>query len=314
MLADTEIILVMYTVMTSLGVKRFCIRFNNRKVLNGLAEVVGCAKQANNFFRILDKIDRSGIEEVLCELGRKPDNRFDDTALALEKNALEKVSEFLSFRDKPWEEIFINLQNFFTNQSAIGMEGVEELREVVNNLRAIKIPEESWKVDLSVARGLAYYTGPVFETVMLDVPHVGSVIGGGRYDNLTTRFSSDANMPGVGTSVGIDRLMDGLRELGLVQKKKTVAHVLVTVFNQDLEHKSLIVARNLRSEGINVELYLETGSLREQLTYAAKQEIPYVVIIGPEEDKQGMVVLKNMRTRTQTVLTVGGCADTIRNG
>lgn len=311
MMADTEIIQAMYQTMIALGIEGFVIKFNNRKILNGMAERVGCSK-IKELYRIIDKIDRIGLDGVLSELRRQPENEFDESAVALDQEQGDLVRQFMEIRGDTNSEVLSNLDRYFGGQTAIGQEGVNELRQIVGYLSSLNIPEPFCRVDLSVARGLDYYTGPVFEMGLTDAPEFGSVFSGGRFDGLTDRFIPGSNIPGVGASVGLDRLLAALKKLGLLNGTKTVSQVLVTVFSSDLRSASMATAAGLRKQGFKTELYLGDGPLKAQLAYAKTQEIPFVIIIGPDEESTGRVMLKNMDRRSQESLTLPECFDRLK--
>ncbi|MDP3899838.1 MAG: histidine--tRNA ligase [bacterium] len=314
-LADVEVIQVMYATMTALGIKNFLIRFNTRKLLNGLAELVNCRERASEMLRVIDKLDKIGIEGVLVEMQRQPDNEYDESALAFSAEQATAVESFLEIRGDSTQDVIAQLKEFFCGKSNVGEDGIREIEIIVATLRVLDIPEANWCFDLSVARGLDYYTGPVFETVLTDLSKLGSVFSGGRFDGLTNRFMPGSNIPGVGASVGVDRLLVGMQQLGLVTVKETLTDVLVTIFDQSdgaLRNASLHCCAELRSTGIRTELYLgEDHTLRAQLAYAQRKDIPFVIIIGPDELRQKKAQLKNMSKRTQQVLTVSECVATI---
>ena len=171
-------------------------------------------------------------------------------------------------------------------------------------LDRLEIPRRHWKIDLSVARGLDYYCGPVFEAVLDDASELGSVLGGGRFDGLTNRFIADSNIAGVGASVGVDRLIVAMQKLGLIEAKDSLTDVLVTIFDVKFENESMQMAAYFRKAGIRTELYLgEDRTLRAQFAYATKKGIPFVVILGEEEINAGKVAIKDMAARKQEVLT-----------
>ena len=314
MLADTEIIQVMYAVMTALGIPDFLIKFNNRKILSALAEVVGCEGKVNNLCRVLDKVGDIGIDGVVKTLTSTETARAFEEKLVLSAEQAEIVQQFLSLQADTPEGLLETVGSLFEGKSDLGMEGIGELREIAGNLNAIGIPRGAWQIDLSVARGLGYYTGPVFETVLTDVADMGSVFSGGRFDGLANRFMEGSNIPGVGASVGVDRLVAALEKRKVLTVRKSTADVLVTVFNSAMIPQSLGLAERLRKQGLNTELYVEEAALGAQLGYAFTQEIPFVVIIGPDEAREGLVTLKTMATRKQEKLTEGACCATIRSG
>lgn len=313
--ADVEVIQIMYTTMRSLGVPRFLIRFNTRKVLNGLAEMVGSGEKSTELFRIIDKSDKVSVEEILTELQRKPDNEFDESALHLSDDQANVVRKFLELRGADTESTLQKLEELINSApSEIAKEGLEELKTIANMLRHLGIPEDFWAVDLSVARGLDYYTGPVFETILPDMPELGSVFSGGRYDGLVNRFMPGSNLPAVGASVGIDRMLSALQKFDLLPPISTMTTVLVSIFNPKLAADSLLLAKELREAGLNAEIYLGNDSmLRAQITYAIKQDIPFMVILGPDELAKGQVQLKNLRAKSQSFLSRKECIELIKN-
>ncbi|MFA5048198.1 MAG: histidine--tRNA ligase [Patescibacteria group bacterium] len=307
--ADIETIQIMYEVMRALGIERFVIRFNSRKVLNGLADLVGCTgDKVKEMFRIIDKLDKIGLDGVIAELQRQPDNEFDETALAMSDENAQKVREFLGIKSQDPQVILAALDQLF-GQDGSGRIGWKELTDIVAGLKALVIPDANWCIDLSVARGLDYYTGPVFETTLLDAPEFGSVMSGGRFDGLTERFIADSNIAGVGASVGLDRLIAALDKLQPRKKQNTVTEVLVAYMG-DLSLKAMTVAQELRRAGIRTEVYLgEDPTPRAQLAYARKQDMPWVVFLGPDEVAKNLINLKDMATRQQEALTVeAACA------
>ncbi len=293
-LADSEIIELMYQTLTNLNVDNFIIRFNNRKILNGLSRVVGFDdKRSMDVFRVLDKLDKIGLDEVVRELQRQPDNQYDESALAISDEGIVKLKEFLMLSGSLEE-----LRSFFQGVE-IALEGVDECSQIIDNLRALAIPEKCWKFDLSVARGLGYYTGPVFETTLLDIPQMGSIFSGGRYDELVVRYTGE-RMPAVGASVGVDRLIAALDALGKIKKKKTNSKVLVAFASQNLDKKALTLARQVRQAGINTETFLgRDTSLKNQIIYAVKQGIAFVIILGEDEEAIGRIKLKDMVSRQE---------------
>ena len=316
MLADAEIIWLMQRTMTALGFTRFVIRFNNRKILNALALRIGigdvAGDKAKEFFRILDKLEKIQWEGVEAELRRLPESSADAWALALNDEQVAIVRAFIHI-DGDTDQILADLPKVL-GDSPMAVDGVNELKEIVSYLQAINLPVENWTVDLSVARGLDYYTGPVFETTLLDAPEMGSVFSGGRYDGLVSRFSS-AMLPATGASIGVDRLFAAMEKLGLIAGRQTVTDVLIIDFTPVLRPNILSIAGSLRSAGINTEIYEGTErSFKAQLAYATSLEIPIVLILGDREASQGVVQLKNMRNRTQISVPVTEIAEAVRQG
>jgi len=281
-LADTEIILIMCESMKALGFENSTTRFNSRKILNGLAQLVGFDspdERTKEVFRILDKLEKIGWNEVKEKLQRQPKNSSETDAPNLNNASVDMVKEFLNIKGTS-NETLAQLRELFKS-SPLGSDGVDELSEIVENLMTMDIPEGRWKLDLSIARGLDYYTGPVFETVLNDAPEIGSVFGGGRYDGLVSRFQEDANIPATGASLGVDRLFAAMKKLDKVHDQKTTVEVLVANFEPKAQEESIKLAATLRRVGINTELYYGSDtSLTGQLRHAVKKEVPFLAFIG----------------------------------
>lgn len=312
LLADAECLAIDHAVMTAVGVNTHVIRFNNRKLFKALQEKAGIANDAAmaDVIRAIDKLDKIKFEGVVAELERIPgfENPHNPARVC--------VSDFLrlnvSANAKTNEERLVRVANHLKG-SAAGEAGCRELREVYDAALALGIPEKHMSVDLTVARGLDYYTGTVFETTLTNAPDYGSVMSGGRYDGLVGVFANQ-DEPAVGISVGIDRLIAALDELKLLEKSKAVATVLVTIFNDQPESVkcSMDITRRLRAAGINAELYLDAcAKLKKQLAYAQRKEIPRVVIAGPDEAARGEVTLRDMKTGEQRTIKLDDVTDVI---
>ena len=289
-LADMEIIWLMIETMKSLlGSEDFIVRTNNRKILNGLAKVANFAGQKKKVFRILDKLDKIGWEKVKKELQQ----------IDVSSEGVKKIEEFLKLKGRP-EEILDKLEkDLFKGKTEIGAEGIRELREITKYLDETGVSRSNWKIDFSIARGLDYYTGTVFETELKGLPSIGSVFSGGRYDGLVSVFSL-AKVPAVGASIGVDRLFVALETLGLIKKKRTLTEVLIALFDRDLIPDYLSIAKELRDNEIKTEIFLgEEKSLKGQINYALKKGIPRILIFGSEEKKEGTVVVKSLEMRKQ---------------
>jgi histidyl-tRNA synthetase len=307
-MSDVEVLQVMHSVMKELGFDNFLIRFNTRKILNGLADVIGCGEKIKLVFRVIDKLDKLGLDGVATELKKKPENALDDSTLGLSDEQVEKVISFLKIKSGDSSQTLSELKNFFVGVGGVAEKGLAELDFIINSLRELGISEKKWVLDPSIARGLDYYTGPVFETILTDRPDLGSVFSGGRFDGLTNRFMADSNIPAVGASVGLSRLMVAMKDAGLLPEKNSVTDVLVTVFSPELIVDSAKIAANLRKEGFKTELYFgNDSSLRAQFSYAAKKSIPFTVVIGPDEIKDGKIQLKDMTLRTQEIISLADC-------
>ena len=288
---DAEMPSVIYTTIKELGFEDFTIRINNRKLLNGLFAELELKEESVEIMRIIDKIEKIGKDNVIkCLEDLKIDNE-----------KIEKIISFIEIQGDTDEKIN-TLENLnFTNE--LFLEGLNELKEVVKYIRLFGVPDTHFKVDLTIARGLDYYTGTVYETFLNDYREVGSVCSGGRYDNLA-EFYTDKKMPGVGVSIGLTRLFYKLSELNIIkEEQKSISKVLVVSMTDNLD-RALEVGEKLRNAGINTDVYLENKKIKAKFKYADKLQIPYVAVIGEEEEKNGTVSLKNMKTGEQEEIKV----------
>lgn len=280
---DAELPSVIYTIFTKLGFQNFTIRINNRKILNGLFESLKLNDKATEILRIIDKIDKIGKDAVIEELEK----------IEVNKEAINKIMEFIAIEGTSDEKLQKLKELKIENETY--KKGVEELEYVVKHMRLFEIPENNFSVDLTIARGLDYYTGTVYETFLNDYRELGSVCSGGRYENLAEHYT-DKKLPGVGISIGLTRLFYKLNEMNLIKAdKKSVADVLIIPMVEDLS-VPIKIANKLRKEGKNTEIYLNNKKLKAKFKYADKLEIPYVVIIGEDEIKERKYTLKNMKT------------------
>lgn len=290
-IADTEILAGMCDTLDALAVGRYLVRFSSRGILNallGFAEI--SAEQGVDVFRVLDKLDKVGLEKVKLELmeGYKDESGDTIRGVGLSRNQVEKIEQFLAIRGTR-REVIDRLNDLFTDAPAVA-----NVTAISNHLYALGYDDEKVSLDLSIARGLAYYTGPVFEAILLDAPQFGSVFGGGRYDDLVTRFHGE-RIPAVGASIGVDRLLAALAHLGKTGKQKATARVLITNMDPSLAEDYLQMTWELRRAGIATELYL--GSAKgpgKQLKYADQYDIPLAILYGSNEKAQGTVTVKDM--------------------
>lgn len=295
MMADAEIIALMYETMKALGIPNFLIRVNTRKILNGLAAFAGFPEEKTAaVLRTIDKLDKQGWDAVRAELS----DASSPEGLALSEDAIAKLKKFLDVRGENREATVRAVRTLMQGVS-IAEEGVRDLEEILEAVRAMGVPDDAWTVDFSVARGLGYYTGPVFETVLRDLPSIGSVFSGGRYDDLVERFGA-VNVPATGASVGVDRLFTALEELGLVKRQKSVSRV--AILNFDAKGTAYIqgIAAELRRAGVPTEIYLgNETTLKGQLAYVLNADIPIVVIAGSDERERNVAQVKDLRARKQ---------------
>ncbi len=280
---DAELPSIIYTIFKELGFDNFTICINNRKILNGLFESLGQKENSVEILRVIDKIDKIGKEAVIEEL----------TKLKVEKTEIETIMNFIAI-DGTSDEKIEKLENLGI-ENEVYAKGVEELKQVVKNIRLFGVPDNNFKVDLTIARGLDYYTGTVYETFLNDYREVGSVCSGGRYENLA-EYYTDKKLPGVGISIGLTRLFYKLNELNLIKaEQKSVSQVLIIPMLEDLE-QPIKLATELRKLGVNTEVYLNDKKLKAKFKYADKLKIPYVVVIGENEIATNMANIKNMET------------------
>ncbi len=279
MMADAQVIQIIYDSLNKLGFRKFLIRINNRKLISALHKKIGESDEVS-LARAMDKYDRVGKEGVREELLRRGfSSRGADLVL--------HTMEFTSLGE---------VRKFFGDE-----EGLRELEELFSYLKAMGIPEDFYAYDPSLARGLDYYTGPIYETVV-EEPRIGSITGGGRYDRLIGLFAG-TEIPATGTSLGVERIITVMEELGMFPKEiSPPAHILLAHF-EDTRAEALKLASRLRSRGIKVDVYCGEKNLRAQIGYAAEKGIPLVGIVG-EEMKQGMITLKNLVTRQQVEIPV----------
>ncbi len=288
MLADAEIVSVIYSVLKQLGFKSFVTRINNRKILAGIGQYAGVPReQLGSLYRSIDKLDKIGHEGVREEMKQNniPARVIDKMLGVISAQSIGDLREQL-------------------DGVPIAQEGLNELEELAQYLSNCQLPIENYQFDFSMVRGLAYYTGPIYETSVTE-PKIGSLTGGGRYDDLIGLFSrSGESLPVTGTSFGIERIIDVMDELAMYPASigKTVTQVLVTVFNRDLVGASVRIANELRAAGINTELGLDWDGLGKQLKYAAAKAIPFAVIVGPDEASANQVTLRDLASGEQVLV------------
>ena len=285
--ADSEIPAIIYTTFVELGFNNFTIRINNRKILNGFFEALELQEKASDILRIIDKIEKVG-EDVVLEM-------LDEIEVDREKSL--KILELMNIKGDTDKKIK-KLEKLNKYKNATLTEGIEELKTVVNGIREFEVPEENFDVDFSIARGLDYYTGTVYETMLNDYKEIGSVCSGGRYDNLA-EFYTNKKLPGVGISIGLSRLFYKLKEAGIIKPDEaTPSKVMLLPLTEDLSYTNKLAMR-LRNEGINVEVNYTKRSLKSMLNYANRLSVPYVMFLGEDEIKDQIFTLKNMTNGEQ---------------
>ena len=280
---DAEIPSIIYTIFRDLGFKDFTIRINNRRILNGIFESINQKENSEEILRIIDKIEKIGKNSVIEEFEK----------IGLNEEQIQKIIDFTEIQGTSDEKIE-KLEGLGI-QNEIFIQGIRELKTVIENVRLFGVPEENFNVDLTIARGLDYYTGTVYETFLNEYRELGSVCSGGRYENLA-EYYTNKNLPGVGVSIGLTRLFSKLNELNIIKAdKKSVAKILIIPMVEDLK-EPIKLATKLRNAGINTEIYLNEKKIKAKFKYADKLEIPYVIVIGEDEIKENVVTIKNMKT------------------
>lgn len=299
---DAEIPSVIYNLISDLGFNDFTICINNRKVLNGLFREVNQEQNAVDIMRTIDKLAKIGKEKVIEELKE----------IGVDDQAIERILTFIEI-DGTTDEKISKLENLGILNEMF-TQGLEELKQVVKYIRIFGVPDTHFKIDLTIARGLDYYTGTVYETFLNDYKELGSVCSGGRYENLA-EYYTDKKLPGVGISIGLTRLFYKLNELQLIKTDKySMSDILIIPMTEDMT-KSIELASDLRKEGINTEVYLNDKKLKAKFKYADKLKIPHVVVIGEDEISSNTVKVKNMETgeETPTELDAKKICEVIKN-
>ncbi|PJF39707.1 MAG: histidine--tRNA ligase [Chloroflexi bacterium] len=300
MVADAEIVSLVVTILRRLNFPQFRVKINNRKLLTAIGQYSGLENgQLSDLYRSVDKFDKVGADGVGEELYNR----------GIDKDVIGRMMPLLQAHQP-------GLENLDHLEASLGhlevaQEGLRELRELVTYIEAAGIPSEYYEFDFTMVRGLGYYTGPIFETVIIDTDY-GSISGGGRYDNLIGLFRGES-LPTTGASLGIERIIDLMDELDLYPAhiNNTVVDVLVTVFGDETRHEAVKLTAELREAGIKTELYMQDRNLRRQLTYANRKGIPFVVILGTDEIEQGIVTLKQFNNGDEMKIARDELADTI---
>ena len=300
-LNEAEIPAIIYDTFTRLGLHRFRIRVNNRKVLNGFFAILGLSEQAGDVLRTIDKLDKIGADKVR-EL-------LTDTCGVTAEQA-DEILRFIACPGTSADKLAF-LEQYRGRNETFDL-GLDELRTVVGYLPAFGVPEENFELDLTIARGLDYYTGTVYETVLLDHPEVGSICSGGRYDDLAGYYTNKS-LPGVGISIGLTRLFYILQEQNMISDAVLTApaDVLILPMTDDLS-AAVALASMLRAGGLRVQLYSERKKFKAKIGYADKLGIPFVIFLGEDEIAQNVCALKNMDTGEQEPVTQAAALETIR--
>ena len=289
---EAEVPAIIYQTFNALGLKRFQIRVNNRKVLNGFYAMLGLTDKAGDVMRTVDKLPKIGADKVRDML------TGEDIALTGEQ--ADEILKFISITGSNTE--VLNALEEYRGRHELFDQGVDELNTMVKYLGAFGVPEDHFAVDLTIARGLDYYTGTVYETFMSDHPEIGSICSGGRYDNLA-EYYTDKQLPGVGISIGLTRLFYVLEEQNYLNDALNTApaDALILSMTDDLA-PAIALATKLRAAGVRTQLYAEQKKFKQKMSYADKLDVPYVLLLGEDEITQGKVSLKDMRTGKQELL------------
>ena len=304
LLNEAEIPSIIYRTFSALGLKRFQIRVNNRKILNGFYAMLGLTEKSGDIMRTVDKLDKIGPGKVRALL------TGGDIGISAE--SADEILKFIAIRGSN-AEVLAALEGY-QGRNGVFDQGLSELKTVTGSLAAFGVPEGNFAVDLTIARGLDYYTGTVYETTLLDHPEIGSVCSGGRYDNLA-EYYTDRQLPGVGISIGLTRLFYVLGEQGMLNPALPTApaDVLILPMTEDLS-PAIALATELRSAGIRTQLHCEEKKFKAKMSYADKLGIPYVIFLGEDEIRDSVVACKDMATGEQTKLTVPATIERIREG
>ena len=301
---EAEIPAIIYQVFTRLGLHRFQIRVNNRKILNGFYAMLGLTDKAGDIMRTVDKLDKIGAEKVRDLL------TAEDIGLTADQAG--EILAFIAIQGSN-QQVLSALESY-RGRNKVFDQGLDELHTVVKYLSAFGVPEKNFAVDLTIARGLDYYTGTVYETTMLDHPEIGSVCSGGRYDNLA-EYYTDKQLPGVGISIGLTRLFYVLQEQGMLNEalNSAPADALILPMTGDLGPAAAL-ATQLRQAGVRTQLYTEQKKFKQKMTYADRIGVPYVLFLGDDEIAQGTVSVKDMATGEQVALPAAEAAEYLQKG
>ena len=297
---EAEIPAIIYNTFSKLGITKFKIKVNNRKILNGFYAMNGMSERAGDIMRTVDKLDKIGAEKVRQLL-------IDDVKMLPCK--AENVLDFMAICGSN-DDVIAALERY-RGMDATFDQGLDELKTVTGYLAAFGVPAENFAVDLTIARGLDYYTGTVYETEMTEHPEIGSVCSGGRYDNLA-EYYTDKQLPGVGISIGLTRLFYVLNEQGLLSDEIVTApcDALVIPMTEDAGF-AISAATALRAGGVRTQLYGEKKKFKAKMSYADKLKVPFVVLVGEDEINEGVLSVKNMQTGEQVKLSPAAAAEHI---
>ena len=301
-LNEAEIPSIIYQIFRRFGLERFQIRVNNRKILNGFYAMLGLSEKSGDIMRTVDKLDKIGAEKVKALL-------MDECGV--DESAADEILKFIAITGTN-AEVISALEGYVGRNEVFDL-GLGELKAVCENLGAFGVPEENFAVDLTIARGLDYYTGTVYETTLLDHPEIGSVCSGGRYDNLAGYYTNQ-QLPGVGISIGLTRLFYVLDEQGLLNPEmNTCACDALVIPMTQSPAAAIAMAQSLRAAGVRTQVYGEQKKFKQKMTYANKLGVPYIVLLGDDEIASGKCSVKDMRSGEQVTVTPAEAAELILN-
>lgn len=290
MVYDAEIPAVIYNVFKKLDFGKFTIRINNRKVLNGFFDSLKLNDNSTDILRIIDKIEKIGSDSVIKELEE----------LNIDSEKITQIMNFIKIKGSN-EEIITSLKEM-NLQNELFSTGINELEQTINYIKDFNIPQEYYQIDLTIARGLDYYTGTVYETILDEHPSLGSICSGGKYENLTGYYT-DQNLPGIGISIGLTRLYSKLKEANLIPNiNNNLIECLVVPMDKQCLKYAIKVATTLRENKIVTDVYYQEKNMKQKMKFADRQNIPFVIIIGEEEMNNQILTIKNMRESTQQQL------------
>ncbi len=288
---DAEIPAIIYSTFKDLGFDSFTIMINNRRLLTGFFQSLNI-EDPTPVLRAIDKLEKIGLENVKTELEKAE----------IDEESIEKILEFIQIRGSN-EEIIERLKELDIDNELF-KEGLEELETVSNYIHSFGVSKENYQIDLTITRGLDYYTGTVYETFLDDHPEVGSVCSGGRYDDLANHYTKQ-KLPGVGISIGLTRLYYQLTEGKIIDvEESSLAKVLIIPMDSKLSERAVEIGNTLRTNDIYTQVYLESGKLGKKFNYADRMKVPYVIVVGEEEVKTGKYSLRNMKTGDQESLSI----------
>ena len=298
---EAEIPSIIYRTFTTLGLTKFVIRVNNRKILNGFYAMLGLTEKSGDIMRTVDKLDKIGADKVRELLVGEE--------IGVPADAADEILKFIAITGSN-AEVIAALEGY-RGRNEVFDAGLDELKTVTAYLPEFGVPEANFAVDLTIARGLDYYTGTVYETTLTEHPEIGSVCSGGRYDNLA-EYYTDKSLPGVGISIGLTRLFYVLQEQGMLSDEIVTApaDALIIPMTDDLSF-AVQTATALRNAGLRTQLYTEQKKFKAKMSYADKLGFPFVVLIGEDEIAAGKVALKDMSTGIQTLVTPAEAAETV---